>query len=104
MMVACVVSGCGQAGTRLCDAVIGFVGFKRDIATCDAQICDAHAVKDSGRMFICGDDGCDRDHADACPAHARLLGLPWSSESGRPRSFADEEDAQAWRERFWAVD
>jgi hypothetical protein len=57
----CSVAGCGRDHTKLCDHPVArrhrFKG-KLPSATCDAKLCDGHAVP----------QGPDRDY---CPAHAK---------------------------------
>ncbi len=50
---ACSIPGCDRKHSRLCDSKT-----RDDASTCDAKLCDRHAVS----------DGKDRD---LCPAHAQ---------------------------------
>lgn len=58
----CSVPGCGRPHTKLCDYPT-----KTKSGTCDAKLCDTHAVK---QLDAIGEG--ERDSRDYCPPHAAL--------------------------------
>jgi len=73
-------TACSRTATKLCDFKLSG---KRSGKTCDAPLCDGHAVS----------AGPDLDH---CPAHAAYVAASATSAAAAPVEFADPLEL-AWR-------